>query len=91
MRNPTPVAEVVEDVIANMPEVDKANVVNTPENSFITFHHGGVPNRAKGGYLVRIWSLNGNYTTHMIKYLLWFVGARSPRSIRVNSGVESDR
>ena len=41
MRNPTPVAEGVADIIANMPEVDKANVVNTPENSFITFHHGG--------------------------------------------------
>ena len=65
MRNPTTVAEVVEDIIANMPEVDKANVVNTPENSFITFHHGGVPNRAKGGvpraYLVFKWQLQDSH------------------------------
>ena len=39
MRNPTTVTEVVEDIIANMREADKANVVNTPENNLITFHH----------------------------------------------------
>ena len=72
MRNSTPVAEVVEDIIANMPEADKANVVNTPENNLITFHHGGgVPNRLRGECLVRIWSLNGNYKANMIKYPLW--------------------
>ena len=63
MRNPTPVAEVVENIIANMPEVDKANVVNAPENNLMTFHHGWVPNRAKGGVprasLVFEWQLQG--------------------------------
>lgn len=33
------VADVVEDIIENMSEADKANVVNTPEDDLIMFHH----------------------------------------------------
>ena len=40
MRTPTTVAEVVADIIENMSESEKAQVVNTPENSLINFHHG---------------------------------------------------
>ena len=39
-RTPTTVAEVVEDIIENMSEADKANVANTPEDDLIMFHHG---------------------------------------------------
>ena len=40
MRNPTPVAEGVADIIANMRAAEKANAVNTLEHNLITFHHG---------------------------------------------------
>ena len=33
-------AEVVEDIIENMSEADKANVVETSEDDLIMFHHG---------------------------------------------------
>ena len=36
MRNLTTVADIIE----NMSEPDKANVVNTPEDDLIMFHHG---------------------------------------------------
>ena len=38
--NLTTIAEVVEDIIANMSEADKANVINTAEDDLIMFHHG---------------------------------------------------
>ena len=40
MRNPTTVAEVVADIIANMTDGQKAQVINTPENGLISYHHG---------------------------------------------------
>ena len=40
MRNLTTVAEVVADIIANMTDAHKAQVVSMPENSLINFHHG---------------------------------------------------
>ena len=40
MRTPTTVAEVVADIIANMTDGHKAQVLNMPENSLINFHHG---------------------------------------------------
>ena len=36
----TTVKEVVEDIIKDMSEADKANVVNTSEEDLIMFHHG---------------------------------------------------
>ena len=38
--NLTTVEEVVEDIIGNMSEADKANVVNTSEDDLFMFHHG---------------------------------------------------
>ena len=40
MHNLTTLPEVVADIIANMSEADKANVVNTPEENLIQFHYG---------------------------------------------------
>ena len=40
MRNPTTLPEVVVDIIANVTDAQKAQVVSTPENGLITFHHG---------------------------------------------------
>ena len=40
MRNPTTVAEVVADIIANMTDGHKELVVRMPENGLIIFHHG---------------------------------------------------
>ena len=40
MRNPTTLPEVVADIIANMTDAQKAQVVRMPENSLINFHHG---------------------------------------------------
>ena len=40
MPNLTTVAEVVADLIENMSEADKANVVNTDEADLTLFHHG---------------------------------------------------
>ena len=37
---PTTVEEVVKEVIENMSEADKANVVNTSEDDLILFHDG---------------------------------------------------
>lgn len=34
------IAAVVADIIANMRETDKENVINTPEEDLILFHHG---------------------------------------------------
>ena len=34
------IADIVADIIENMREADKANVVNTPEADLIQFHHG---------------------------------------------------
>ena len=46
MPNLTTVAEVVADIIENMSESDKVNVVNAPESGLIQFHHGwGTPIR----------------------------------------------
>ena len=36
----TTVAEVVADIIDNMSEADKANVVNTSEDDLVLFHRG---------------------------------------------------
>lgn len=35
---PTTLPEIVEDIIKNMSEADKANVVDTPEEDLILFH-----------------------------------------------------
>ena len=40
MRNPTSLPEVVADIIVNMTDAQKAQVLSTPENSLMTFHHG---------------------------------------------------
>ena len=40
MPNLTTVAEVVADIIENMGEADKANVLNTDEADLIQFHYG---------------------------------------------------
>ena len=40
MHNLTAVPEGVADIIENMSEADKANVLNTPEDDLIQFHHG---------------------------------------------------
>ena len=40
MRTLTTVAEVVADILENMSEADKANVLNTPEDDLIQVHHG---------------------------------------------------
>ena len=37
---PTKLSEIVEDIIKDMSEADKANVVNTVEEDLIQFHHG---------------------------------------------------
>ena len=39
-RAPTTLEEIVEDIIKDMSEPDKANVVDTAEDSLIMFHHG---------------------------------------------------
>ena len=38
MSNRTTVAEVVADIIENMSEADKANIVDTPEDDLFQFH-----------------------------------------------------
>ena len=35
-----PLEKIVEDIIKDMSEADKANVANTPEDELIMFHHG---------------------------------------------------
>lgn len=37
---PTNLSEIVEDIIKDMSEADKATVVNTAEEDLIQFHHG---------------------------------------------------
>ena len=38
--NLTTLSAIVEDIIANMSEADKANIVNTDKDDLIGFHHG---------------------------------------------------
>ena len=40
MNHLTTVAEVVEDIIENMTEVDKDTLLNTDEEDLIQFHNG---------------------------------------------------
>ena len=40
MHNLTTLPEAVADIIENMSEADKANVINTTEADLIQFHHG---------------------------------------------------
>ena len=39
MRTPTTLPEVVADIIANMTDGHKAQVVSLPENGLISYHH----------------------------------------------------